>query len=129
MNTSLSGLFSVSGASQEVARYLSDGRIGRVDFQVRNTSNKTLILNVVDEQIDGSGSASVLSSAVSVLPGGIVTLSAASAKPVIKVISASSNTASGQVHITGNFLGTTFYGNLQLLPSSALTAFNGPNIL
>jgi hypothetical protein len=117
----LSGQFPVKGASVQFAQFRSNGRIGRVDFQLRNLGTADLIIAATECDADGSNSATI-GSTTTVKPGGIQTMSLVSAKALLRFKSHSSNVNSGTIQLDAQFLGRAHYGQLTLdenLPNSA----------
>ena len=125
--TQVFGTFAVSGASQTVATFRSDKRVGRVDFQIRNLGTAQIILDVQDATADGAF-VDIYSGTKTIKAGGVETLSISSAKSRIRIISASTNVNSAQIQLQAMYFGNTFGGNLSLEDNIPRTGFTGSRV-
>lgn len=119
-------LAGISGQAVVAQKFLSDGRVGRVDFQIRHISG-TAVAIIVSETND-AGVDTDIAGPTTLQPGGVISLSVASGKPGLSIKSGSGNTGQAFVHISPNFLGAFNNGNLGLDTRLGRSGFTGADI-
>lgn len=123
----LYGQFPVYGQAKVAAKFWSSGKVGRVDFQLRNIGMKTVKVGMFESTLDGSTQVQ-LGTDVEIVPGGIVTLSVSTAKPAILFKSSTTNLDHSLINLDAQFLGRPFYGQLDIAENLPNSSFGGADI-
>lgn len=119
--------FNANGAGNKVARFRSNRKIGRIDFQIRNLGSEAVTLALYETNAEGVSEVKV-GSDLSLAAGGINTISAASSKPLLIVRTATGNTGASLVQIDAMFLGRPLYGQATLDENLPNNGFSGSNL-
>lgn len=122
-----SGPIAVKGAEEVLATYRHDKRAGRIDFRIRSISGDNIMVQVVEEDLEGNETN--LGSETEIVSRGDQTITVVSQKPVVRVKSGENNTGSAYIRLDAQYIGLPFTGGqLDLDANLARESFDGPNI-
>ena len=123
----LFGQFPVYGSEKVAAKFWSNGKIGRADFQLRNIGDNEVVVALYEADMKNENQAKLGDSAT-IKAGGIVTISVSTAKPVILFKSDTTNVNDSLINLDAQFIGRAFYGQLDIAENLPNEAFEGTNL-
>lgn len=116
----------VNGKSVEVMGIYNDGKSGLIQLLINSLTGNAVVLKVQGSELDGTGVVAL--GTVTVNPGAQASAVVNSVKPLITVLSDTSNTGEAYVRIDANYLGAFGHGTLSLKERIAKKGFYGADV-